>query len=739
MQRWLLKTIAFLVIFLICLYSSIWLLTPTIAQFYSSNILKMVLNENELVLSEATTIRYNPFLSHLTIFDLTLTKGNESPETVLIIEQLDLEVSLHRLFIDQIQITEFQINGLFLKVNIDANNVDVAGISLNSLFSNNLAPEKTKNPAEISPALVLKMAKLQLYNANIDININGKQQNIDISALAIERLYANRQEQRFSAFLEVKINDAPLTVSLNSDLNNGLGVITSYTAIRDLDLAHLNQFLPDSLTANSGFLSYKGEQKFTLTEDTTSIAVRQLEFKAERLSLIQEDVQVALAKQTLISDDLHIEFAKDKPAKIMADAVISVEGLSVIYQNQAHILAQFNHFTIEGLLATKLGISIDLATLSGLSIDAQLNEKKLPSSLVEFPIKEQVKAEIKPSIFNLYIGKFNIADDGYINLIDNRVSPHYKRNFIIKKLVVGPFNSQAVETKTLFQIIGNSEEYSHFSFSGFSQPYAAEPVHHIEGVFNEINLPDLSTYIKKALMYVVNSGHLDLSVNTTITGDDIEGEVDMLLRGLALAADDDEINSLNDHSAIPFSIALSMLKDRVGNVHLNIPLSGKTSNPSFGMSGFVKLLIKQATMNAAQEHLIKTFIPYASVISIALTAGDHLLNIRFNDLEFPPSQTVLQPNHNLFLSEFAALLKDRPDENITLCAISTALDINKPAGTDVSSVTDIKKLKAISLARMNAFKRYMVKIKKLSSSRLLLCSPQVDLSLDAKPRITFSN
>jgi hypothetical protein len=182
-----------------------------------------------------------------------------------------------------------------------------------------------------------------------------------------------------------------------------------------------------------------------------------------------------------------------------------------------------------------------------------------------------------------------------------------------------------------------------------------------------------------------------------------------------------------------------MLKDSDGNVELDIPLSGDTSSPSFGMSGFVSLLIKQATMMAAKDYLMTTFVPYANVISIAMTAGDYLLKIRFNDLEFPATKTELQPEHSEFLAQFSALLKDQADEHITLCAIAIAQDIGKDAGTKITDKKELSQLKKISLARMHAFKSYMVKTEKLASSRLLLCTPQIDSSIDAKARITFTN
>ena len=797
MKNWVLKITVVVGVFFICLYSLIWLFTPTIARLYSSEILKLALNENNLVLSEATSIRFNPFSSHLTISDLTLNQGNDIDEAVLIIEQLDFEISLYKLFTDQFHIAEFEINGLFLKINIDSDNIEIAGIDVSNLSSDNSTPPKTKGLKDETSALIIKMAQSHLYNANIEINFNGKQHNVDISVLTFEQLYANHQEQNVGVRLDATFDNAPLTLSVNTQLNNGVGSITSYTSMSDLDLSHLNQLLPDYITSLTGRLSYKGEQKITLTEGSTSIAFTQFELTAKQLTFAQGDVHVALTEQKLTSDDLHILLVKEMPAKINANAVVQIQNLSAIYQNKNQVLAQierltlnninfdtrghqplikiesinlfkgvfsdyidndtspllrFNNFIIDEFSASEQGISIKLATLSELSVEAELDDNKLLSNLVDFPRTEpeKIRAEDttvelvapqkKASNFNFKIAEFRLVDDGNIHFIDNSVVPLYKQHITVTKFVLGPFDSQQRMAKTLFEIVGSSDEYSNFNFSGYSKPYAFEPVHHISGTFKEINLPTISTYIKETLEYVFDSGHLDLTVNTTITDGNIEGEMGILIRGLKLtAADDDEINSISDHSAIPFSMALGMLEDRNGNIELDIPLSGRTNDPSFGLSGFIALLIKQATMSAAQEYLIATFVPYANVISIAKTAVDHLLKIRFKDLEFPATQIALQPNHHTFLSEFAALLVNKPDVNITLCGISTAADIDKPTGTEISSNSDRNKLNEISLARMNAFKSHMVKTEKLSSSRLLLCTPQLDSAIDAKPRITFSN
>ena len=110
----------------------------------------------------------------------------------------------------------------------------------------------------------------------------------------------------------------------------------------------------------------------------------------------------------------------------------------------------------------------------------------------------------------------------------------------------------------------------------------------MEGQINEINLPGLSSYIKSALGYEIESGQLDLGIDVNFSGTEMDGKSHVLLRGIKLTAFDNyEDGSLSDQTSIPFNAALSMLKDSDGNVDLDLPLSGDINGPSFGLSGFL--------------------------------------------------------------------------------------------------------------------------------------------------------
>jgi hypothetical protein len=417
---------------------------------------------------------------------------------------------------------------------------------------------------------------------------------------------------------------------------------------------------------------------------------------------------------------------------------------------------------INNIIASEAGLSVERVGLAGLAVNARLDKNKDLSSLVTLPEQPQAKTQskvvddkpkqvgklvtdeavqvhIEPT-FTIALKEFSLDKDININFLDESVTPRYKRNFAIKTLTVKNVDNTKPNDETTFSLIGESQEYAHFNLSGFAKPFAEKQVTHVEGYFKEMSLPAVSTYMQEALDYVFDSGQLDLAVNVTLDGEDIDGDMDILMRGVELtAAEDEEVGSMMDQTAIPFSVALGMLKDRDGNIELGLPLSGNTSSPSFGLSGFVALLVRQAALSAAQDYLLTTFVPYANVVSIALTAGDMLLTIRVNDLEYPAMDAELQPEHQVFLSEFSQLLKDRESESITLCAVATAADLGKPAGEKITETADKEKLKALSLARMHNFKKHMITTEQLASSRLLLCTPQIDSDEEAKPRLTFTN
>ena len=213
----------------------------------------------------------------------------------------------------------------------------------------------------------------------------------------------------------------------------------------------------------------------------------------------------------------------------------------------------------------------------------------------------------------------------------------------------------------------------------------------------------------------------------------------ILLQGLETGiADSDETGELIEQGALPLNVALGLLKDGDGNVELDVPLSGSTSDPQFGLSSVAGLITEKAVLLATQEYLLKTFIPYANIVSAAMAVGELALKLRFDDLPYQAKQIEISEDQQAYLTAFIALMKDKEDTRINICAISTPADINLKTGSKVTDKSKIKELKTIAEQRELAFKDYMIKHGNIASSRLLLCAPKIDSSEGAQPRIELS-
>jgi len=339
------------------------------------------------------------------------------------------------------------------------------------------------------------------------------------------------------------------------------------------------------------------------------------------------------------------------------------------------------------------------------------------------------------------LGEFSVINDSQFSFVDESVQPAYERTVFIDTFTIGALTNSGAgkELPTPIDIAGRSNKYAHFNFQGFTKPFASTVEHHLAGSLKELSLPAISSYMKEALQLELKTGQLGTDVDLTITGEELDGEIVILLQGLETAiANTDEVDSLIDQGALPLNIAIGMLKDSKGDVELGVPLSGKLSDPQFGVSSIMTLISQKAIWMATQDYLMTTFVPYANIVSMTMSVGEFVFKLRFDDLPYQPAQISPDANQQAYLTDFIALLHDKADTRVNLCAVSTTTDIGKASGAMVTDKAAIQRLKNIADQRAQALKAYLVEQGKIDSSRLLLCAPQIDSSDAATPRVVIT-
>jgi hypothetical protein len=820
----LLKRIAkFAVMLFLTTYTLIWIFSPSVARYYISQYLET----HQLVLDSESTVRYNPFLSRLVIEDLAISSvksaDEEGSKNVFTLTSLRLEVSAYRLILDQVHVSEFDISGLHITVDRSLVNerevLTIAGITIPSAESDtdtNTNQESALadgvNSQEALPVsnrlLQFLMAKMTLKDSSINLIENGQPHKLNLSELEIDKVAASQNEQVLTLNFSGDLDGAPISISSNVVLENGLGVINLETKFEKIDINKFSHFVAPSISGLQGLVSYQGKHEVKVADGLISVEVIDLNIKSINLAANKNAIHASLAAQEFNSELLQLTAKSGSDVTVLGEGALRLQEFYVYNEMKEQVLvslremafdalkikleegqfnldintltsldarfsddtnnvlpalAQFTALNVNEIKLTNNGLEINTIELSGLKSDIQIDEKKVLKNLivsveevsaalgnssgnssennlekVRTPVEVQKETPNKSQKFAIKLNEFKLVDSANVYFLDMSISPNYKRNISLTSFSAGPFNTREPNISSLIKIKGKSDQYDNFDINVDAKPFLDIPVYIIDSSIGEVHLTDLSGYVKEPLGYEIDSGQLDLGIQVKMIGTKIDGEAQVLLRGTKLTSiDAHQKGSLNEATSVPFNLALGMLKDGDGNVELDLPLSGDTSSPSFGLSGFLTLVVKRATIAAAREYLTMTFVPYAGLVKVVMAADDYLLNIEINDLEYGVAEVEVPSDKEEFLSNFAALLTEKPNLQVKLCGVATAEDINKASGIKIEDKDDIQRLLSISEQRAVKFKQYMVEEKQISSSRLLLCKPKLDSSLDAIPHIEF--
>lgn len=831
LQQGLKRLVFVLVVIFLSIYTLIWLLSPWVANHY----LGRFVDGQGLELSEKTRIRYNPFLSSVEVNDLALFQTDGKSVFAVTDMRIELhlhqlffkEIYIAEAWISGLNIRAEHTEQQWLIAGISSPKTSATESSAAQSDPDRRSATSTafEFPYEvIMPAFVLA-------DSNIDIYDNDGMHQFKISELTINQLFATAQQQSFQLSVNSQLNQAAIDLQIEGRMDEGEGALDIALNLVELNVEKFRYLLPSGIDLQSGLVSYQGQQHLDIKKEAITVSVNEGVLSTKNMDIVKKEAHVFIGKQTLTIDKALVLMEKNtaeasanalsnqvnSEPKVTAEVSLTFENVTAYNKEQHKILADIKALTLQdvyvssnqqkeknitigelhiaessfsddhqnplpALLAfTSLNINnIDLSqhgielgevTLAGLVANAELDEKKQLTNLLELPVltakpdttndaerlldEEQATLENENEkliansndpqnkkridrAFNIKLASFKLASDAHINLLDRSVKPAYQMKVALQSLSAGPFDTENPAQESIITLAGDGNRYAKFSFVTKAKPFLNEPRYDIKGTLAELSLPELSSYIKQTLGYEIESGQLDLDINVDMLGTVVDGDVDVLLRGIELtAADDYEVSSLNDQISVPFNIALGMLKDGNGNVDISLPITGDTRNPNFGISGLVTLLVKKATIMGAQDYLVTTFVPYANVVNIAVLAGKYVLKVRINDLPYTAEEVELQPEQDAFLAQFAALLKDHQDTQVKLCAIATVDDIDKDLSDDVISEEDIQRMREISVQRVSIFKEYMIEKENIKSSRLLLCTPQIDSSEGAVSRLSF--
>ncbi|HET9251985.1 MAG TPA: DUF748 domain-containing protein, partial [Candidatus Eisenbacteria bacterium] len=112
--------------------------------------------------------------------------------------------------------------------------------------------------------------------------------------------------------------------------------------------------------------------------------------------------------------------------------------------------------------------------------------------------------------------------------------------------------------------------------------------------FENIELTTFTPYSGKFMGYRIDRGKLDLDLHYAIQDRQLQGENKILIRQLNLG---EKVES-KDATSLPVKFAIALLKDKNGDIDLDLPVSGSLDDPKFSVWKVVWKILGQLVVKA---------------------------------------------------------------------------------------------------------------------------------------------
>jgi uncharacterized protein involved in outer membrane biogenesis len=259
-----------------------------------------------------------------------------------------------------------------------------------------------------------------------------------------------------------------------------------------------------------------------------------------------------------------------------------------------------------------------------------------PASVPETPAEQAAAPppEIRIDKIVLQGGKVNFTDR------------HLPRPFTAEMLQLGgriEGLTSVPGSRAEVDLRGRLRNESPLTIAGALNPLASPLFLDLKLDFNDIELSPLSPYSGTYVGYLIEKGKLNVTLTYLVENRLLTATNKIFIDQFTFG---DAVES-ERATSLPVRLAVSLLKDRNGEIHLDIPVSGNLDDPQFSVLGIIWQVIKNLLVKAATSPL--------ALIS-AMAGGED-----FSTIVFPYGSAQLATPEQAKLEKVAGVLRDRPE------------------------------------------------------------------------------
>ncbi|MFC1843651.1 DUF748 domain-containing protein [Thermodesulfobacteriota bacterium] len=262
--------------------------------------------------------------------------------------------------------------------------------------------------------------------------------------------------------------------------------------------------------------------------------------------------------------------------------------------------------------------------------DAEVQEKTAP---VEITKKDNALL-VKVDTLTL--------DNGQFDFLDQNITPNYATSLSGISGTITGLSSEA-DILAEVNISGKLDQHAPLLITGKINPLREELFADLTIDFSDIELSPTTPYTGKFIGYTVAKGKLSLDLEYLVEGSKITGKNEAFLDQFTLGNTVESPDAMN----LPINLAISLLRNREGEITLNVPVKGDLKDPEFSIGGVVFKVIINLIAKAATS-------PFA-LLGALIPEGEDLQYV-----DFAPGSSLIDGEFTKSLETIAKVLYDRP-------------------------------------------------------------------------------
>ncbi|MDT8440643.1 MAG: DUF748 domain-containing protein [Desulfuromonadales bacterium] len=464
---------------------------------------------------------------------------------------------------------------------------------------------------------------------------------------------------------ELTVRDAAVTVT------DHLPAATARFRIEEVNMRLTDLAAPEPVETALTFSATWQPRGRIAIDGRGSLAAQNAAFRLNIASLPLTDLAPYLAEQTdlllksgRLNTALNVRLTAEPKPTVKVAGAIGVNRLHLLDALLREDLLKWDSLQIAGIEAAAMPLTLDIESITlndyavKLLIDEQqrlnlreaLSKGSAPAEDTKAPEradKESESAEESDQT-HIRIGTL-VLQGGAVDFTDRSLPQPFHADMQNLGGRISGLDSdpQAVAEVDLR---GSLRNQSPLVITGWINPLAAPPSLDLQLNFRDIELSPLSPYSETFVGYLIDKGKLNLDLNYRLEQNRLQASNRIFLDQFTFGAPVDSDRAIN----LPVKLAVALLKDRKGEIYLDIPVSGSLDDPRFSIAGVIWQVVRNLLVKAATSPM---------ALLGALFGGD---TGDFSSVQFAHGSSRLTTAEQEKIGKIALALQDRPALNLEI-------------------------------------------------------------------------